>query len=284
MPAFRSAYRSAVADVLPFLSSDGLEQIGRHNPGWKPPAFNPRAYLEASETRYSTALATFARCGGRGTGPRLRVLDAGGFMGAFPLALRRLGASVTLSEKYGYYYGAFDRLRDFLIGEGVEVWDLDLTDDLDSIPAGGFDLVTAMAVLEHLAHSPKPIMGNLTAFLAPDGKVVVEVPNIAYWPKRLAFLRGASPLPPLVDLYEAEQPFTGHHREYTRAELRDLLAWSGLAVDEIVSFNYTPWGGERLLDRLLEDIPRKVVPSFREVLLACASRSAPGCGEAVATR
>ena len=71
-------------------------------------------------------------------------------MGALPLAMARLGAQVTLSENYGYYEGAFDELRDYLAAEGVEIWNLDLSEPLESVPEERFDLVAAMAILEHL--------------------------------------------------------------------------------------------------------------------------------------
>ena len=71
------------------------------------------------------------------------------------------GFPVTLSEKFAYYYGAFDDLRGFLEGEGIEVWDEDLTEPLDPPRAERFELVTALAILEHLASTPRPLMENL---------------------------------------------------------------------------------------------------------------------------
>ena len=55
-------------------------------------------------------------------------------------------------------------------------------------------------------------------------------------------------------------------------ELVDVLTWSGLSVDEIVTLNYTPWRDRRLLRRIAADWPRKRFARMREVLLACASR------------
>jgi 2-polyprenyl-3-methyl-5-hydroxy-6-metoxy-1,4-benzoquinol methylase len=266
--AFRRAYREAVADVLPFLGQERLHAIGRHNPGWRAGRFDVRGYLEASETRYVHALESFARCGRTLDG--LAALDVGGFMGAFPLALRRLGVDVALAERYDYYGGAFDDLRAHLEAAGIEVWDLDMTTPAQLPDGRRFGLVTCMALLEHLASSPRTLMENVRAALEPDGQLLVEVPNLAYWPKRLALLAGGTVHPPLADVYEADVPFTGHHREYTEADLRELLTLSGFELSDLVSFNYTPQDARGPLGRLL-DWPRRNLPGAREVLLARAS-------------
>ncbi len=267
MKDFGQVYRQAVADIVPFLTPERLEVIGRHNPGWKSGRFDAPAYLETSEVRYSAALAAFERHGGAAVDGRLRVLDVGGFMGALPLAMVRLGAHATLSEHYGYYDGAFDDLRDFLSAEGVEIWDLDLSEPLEPAPAGRFDLIAAMAILEHLPSSPRPLLLNARALLAERGRLVVDVPNIAHWPARVGLMRGISPFPRIADVYHSESPFTGHHREYTVGELVDVLTWSGLSVDEVVTLNYTPWPDRRLLRRIAADWPRKRFAGMREVVL-----------------
>ena len=269
---FGAVYERAVSEILPFLTPDRLEVVGRHNPGWKPERFDAASYLRTSVVRYTAALDVFARQRGDGVSSTLRVLDVGGFMGALPLALTRLGARVTLAERYGFYNGAFDELRDFLTGQGVEIWDADLSEELEPLPKERFDLITAMAVLEHLPSSPRPLLLNSRALLAERGRLVVDVPNIAYWPNRVGLLRGISPLPLMADVYNSEAPFTGHHHEYTVDELVNVLSWSGLEVDEIVTLNYTPWPDRRLLRRLVADLPRRRFARLREVLLACASR------------
>jgi 2-polyprenyl-3-methyl-5-hydroxy-6-metoxy-1,4-benzoquinol methylase len=269
LDAFRDVYRQAVADVMPFFDDERLALVARHNPGWAPGRFDHRAYLEASERRYVIALRTFIQSGGRLDG--LRALDVGGFMGAFGLALARIGVTTVLSERYDLYGGAFDELRGFLAAEGVEVWDIDLVAP-DCAPAGErFGLVTVMALLEHLANSPRGLMENVSALLADDGLAVLEVPNLAYWPRRMALLRGHSVHPALRDLYAASDPFTGHHREYTEAELIELIELAGFRLRELITFNYTPHEVQpRGVNRLL-DLPRRRFRGARELLLACAA-------------
>lgn len=270
--AFRSAYQSAVRDVLPFLTPDRLRAVARHNPGWHPEAFDFVSYLRASEQRYVRALELFERDGGGAADGALRTLEVGGFMATFPLALARIGARATLSEKYGYYYGAFDELRDFLAAEGVEIWDRDLTEPLADPPAGGFDLVTNMAMLEHLPNSPRPLMENMRALLAPTGRLVLDVPNIAYWHKRLQALRGRSIHPSLRAVFDAETPFTGHHREYTIDEVRQLLEWTGFTAVTVETVSYSRDAGRSVTGRAYKmcwDLLDRF-PALREVIVACA--------------
>ena len=181
---------------------------------------------------------------------------------------------MTLSEKYAYYYGAFDDLRAYLEGEGVAVWDEDLTEPLDPLPEERFDLVCGLAILEHLASTPRPLMDNVTGLLAGGGRLLLEVPNIAYWPKRVQALLGGSVHPPLRDVYEAAIPFTGHHREYTAAELRDVIEWSGLDTQALTAYDYTPRPSGRAPSLVLHRWVSRRVQSTREVLLACAGRPA----------
>lgn len=264
---FRSVYSAAVADVLPFLGREKLTGLARHNPGWGPDRHDVGGYLRASVTRYAMALELFAKAGG--TLHELRVLDIGGFMGALPLTLARMGARTTLTERYDYYDGAFDDLRGYLVDAGVEIWDLDLTGPVDLPEPRQFGLVTNMALLEHLAHSPRPVMENTAVALAPGGRVLVEVPNLAYWPKRVSLLAGRTVHPPLPDVYAAQEPFTGHHREYTRHDLEQLFELSGFVLDRMATFNYTEPDVPPRGPLWLMDLPRRVVPSAREVLLAC---------------
>jgi 2-polyprenyl-3-methyl-5-hydroxy-6-metoxy-1,4-benzoquinol methylase len=258
---------------MPFLGDDRLEGLGRHNPAWGPGRHDVRGYLEASEKRYVYALCLLRRSG---AGPLrdLRLLDVGGFMGAFPLALRRIGAEVALTEKYDYYYGAFDPIRDLLADAGVQVLDVDFTEPLGASETGRFDAVFNMAVAEHLAHSPRPMMDNTRAVLVESGRLLLEVPNLAYWPRRMALLRGETVHPPLPDVYVADPPFTGHHREYTEADLRELHELAGFTVHDLVTLNYTPHWPPPTGPAKLMTIPRRRLRSARELLLACSQPAA----------
>ena len=184
---------------------------------------------------------------------------------------------MTVVEEYGYYHGTLDPLVALLERESIRIWNADFTQPASTVPDETFALVTNMAMVEHLPDSPKPLMENLRRHLDPDGTVILEVPNIAYWFKRLEALRGRTVHAPLEHWWEADRPYLGHHREYTEGELRELLLWSGLRPDEVITFNYSLREKAPLPYRLRRGVGSLSfmarLRSFREVLMARASRA-----------
>jgi 2-polyprenyl-3-methyl-5-hydroxy-6-metoxy-1,4-benzoquinol methylase len=278
---FRAAYRQACREVLAMITPERQEVLAAHNLGLHPDHTDLRTYLEASERRYVRIVERFdALSGSRSP----TCLDVGGFLGALPLALRRCGLQVTLVEEYGYYHGAFDELRDFLNGEGVDIWAADFTEPLQPPPDRQYSLVTNLAMLEHLPSSPKPLLENLRTMIEPRGLLFVDVPNIAFWPNRLHLLRGKSIHQPFELMYDSAAPFLGHHREYTREELAKALSLSGFRVLSIEAFNYSPRlrglrGYRLLMTFFTEVLPSLLTPGNRELLMATAA-PATGSGEA----
>jgi 2-polyprenyl-3-methyl-5-hydroxy-6-metoxy-1,4-benzoquinol methylase len=88
-------------------------------------------------------------------------------------------------------------------------------------------------------------------------------------------LLGGSVHPPLRDVHDAAIPFTGHHREYTAAELRALIGWSGLQLHGSTTYNYTPEPSRRGPAWLIRRWPARRFAACREVLLACAGNAVP---------
>jgi 2-polyprenyl-3-methyl-5-hydroxy-6-metoxy-1,4-benzoquinol methylase len=233
LPAFRERYDACLREVRAYVTPEMLEEIASHCAGWRPERFDFRAYLSRSVLRFHRAYAAIVESGAR------TVCDVGGFWGVFPMVLRDLGFTVTMTEARGYYSRAFDPLFSFLASRGVEVLDYDPF-AADGGPARRFDAVTVLAVLEHYPHSLRRFMANVRGLMSESGILYVEVPNIAYWPKRVAFLRhGVSPLPPIEEIWESEVPFIGHHHEFTMAELRTVARLAGLSVVREDYFNYT---------------------------------------------
>ena len=233
MSGFEERYKACLREVTEYVTPAMLEEIASHCAGWHPARFDFRAYLSRSVVRFHRAYLAVREAGAR------TVCDVGGFWGVFPLVLRDLGLDVTMTEARGYYSSAFDPLFSFLESRGVEVLDHD-----PFASEGGlgrrFDAVTVLAVLEHYPHSLRRFMTNVRAMMEPSGILYVEVPNIAYWPKRVAFLRhGVSPLPPIEEIWESEVPFIGHHHEFTMAELKAVARLAGLSVVREDYYNYT---------------------------------------------
>ena len=96
-----------------------------------------------------------------------------------------------------------------------------------------------MAVAEHLAHSPKPLMENINNAMVSSGHLVFEVPNIAFWPNRFSlFFRGRTVHSSIESVYHSAIPFTGHHREYTIDDARYVLSQGGFTIKNEIIFNY----------------------------------------------
>lgn len=256
---FRRAYRAAVADVAPTIGPSELERIARHD---RPLAqWDPGEYLRRSEERYVRALRLLEPRASAGAA----VLEVGGFLAVFPLALARLGVPVTVAERYDLYDGALDPVRELLTAAGARIWDVDFT--AAELEAEPHPVVVNMAMVEHIAGSPRTLMANLRRCCA--GWLVLEVPNLGYGYKRWELLRGRTIHPPLRDVYESAVPFTGHHREYTLADLRELLELSGFRLEETTSFNYSLAGDVYTRIRL-HDVLSRLLPSWRETLMALA--------------
>jgi 2-polyprenyl-3-methyl-5-hydroxy-6-metoxy-1,4-benzoquinol methylase len=257
---FRDEYQRATDDVLACLDRSAQEQLARTSPGLHPDTFSMRAYLEASGARFEHAMDLVER---HAPGAR-SFLDIGAWMGSFSLALARLGHEAVAVDAYSYVGGALDGVRELLRRDGVKVIDRDLTSSEHDL--GQFDVVTNMAMIEHLPDSPRPLLRNLHR--ACRRLLVLDTPNLGYGYRRWGLLRGRSPLPPVRQLYEGD-PFTGHHREYTAAEIRELLSLAGFQSLELRTFNYSLTRDVRNW-RQIGYWLAMTLPACREVLITAA--------------
>ncbi|MBF0444316.1 MAG: class I SAM-dependent methyltransferase [Magnetococcales bacterium] len=93
------------------------------------------------------------------------VLDFGCGAGGFLLQAKDVAKSVAGIELE-------KRLSKHFLQNGLEV----VGDINDFAPTRKFDIITAFHVVEHLP-DPRFILKNLLKYLAPDGKIIIEVPN-----------------------------------------------------------------------------------------------------------
>lgn len=102
--------------------------------------------------------------------------------------------------------------------------------DLSSAPpwadvSGPYDAVLALDVLEHLPE-PARVLSALAGLLAPGGRLVVSVPNVAHWTVRFGLLFGR------FDYVETGILDRTHLRFFTRESLLEACTGAGLIVEE----------------------------------------------------
>lgn len=107
----------------------------------------------------------------------------------------------------------------------VHVADLDHT-PLGEVVTGPFDVALFGDVLEHF-RDPQRVLSAGVDLLAPDGRVVISVPNVAHVDVRLMLLSGRWDYRTDGLLDET------HLRFFTRDGLRRLLAGSGLVATSV---------------------------------------------------
>jgi len=90
------------------------------------------------------------------------------------------------------------------------------------VPSATFDLVATLQVIEHVWNHPE-FLGECRRALRPGGRLLVTTPN------RLTFTPG-SDVP--------VNPF--HTKEFTAAELAELITRCGFAVDDVLGLHAGP--------------------------------------------
>jgi SAM-dependent methyltransferase len=116
-----------------------------------------------------------------------------------------------------------------------------------------FDGVLCCEILEHLTADPTAMLRQIHRVLKPGGWMVLTTPNVANVVNLLHLAHGRNVYHP----YEADYgPTWRHNREYTTAEVVDLVNGTGFEIDHIRVENAAPPGSRpplfhRLVERLL---------------------------------
>ena len=162
-----------------------------------------------------------------------RALDVGCGAGLLCEPLARLGAAVTGVDAAGENIAA---AAAHAAGAGFSI---DYRcGDISELGLSGFDLVTSLEVLEHVA-DPAAFIAALRAALAPDGLLILSTPNRTARSRLL-----------LVEAAERSGmiPRGTHHWDQfiTPDELRALLGAAGLTMGEPQGIAWSPTKGLHL--------------------------------------
>jgi SAM-dependent methyltransferase len=147
-----------------------------------------------------------------------RVLDVGCGEGATLGWLRRRWPSAILA--------GVDR-DEGCVSRLAQVADLALQHDLETpLPElEPFDLILALDVLEHL-REPAIVLGRLTGLLAPGGRIIVSLPNVAHHSVIRGLLRRR------FDYADAGILDRTHLRFFTERSALALMRDAGLSVEQ----------------------------------------------------
>lgn len=149
---------------------------------------------------------------GRGT-----VLELGPGPGAMTRVLLAHGHRVTVVENDPEAVKVLQAL-----GAEVIVGDLDRSDWLEAMAGRSFDAVLACDVLEHL-RAPENLLRQLSDLVAPMGRLVISIPNIAYAGVLAAMRNG------IFDYSDKGQLDRTHVRFFTKRSIEKVLLECGWA-------------------------------------------------------
>jgi 2-polyprenyl-3-methyl-5-hydroxy-6-metoxy-1,4-benzoquinol methylase len=225
------AATNEIIQLLPFYGEDALAD---HNVTGLDEAYF-RKYLRQTNVRVAN-LADVLRARMQ---PGARILEIGSFFGSFSLSLQRLGYQVTAVDRYDEYRDRFLKHIGLMRRSGVHVVSTSRANELDIIVRlGKFDAVIAMAVIEHVPHTPKPFLEMLKTMTKPCGQIAIDTPNLTRFWTRKWLTHGKTIFQRLEDQFECTPPWEGHHREYTGDELVWMLDRIGCEDIVVKRFDY----------------------------------------------
>jgi SAM-dependent methyltransferase len=266
------AYAATRQALIPFLEQLDIQTLSKHNTGYLHYASDPIFFfLDLEKHKYYYLLDYILRHFERSS----KILDVGFFIPVIPIALSKLGYSVTSIEKMALYDDALLDLAAFVESTcDVRVWDQDIIYDSVDPAADKFDLIILSAIIEHLNGSPKILFEKAKAFGKPDAHYIITVPNAASLEKRLRFfLKGKPPYPPIEDYYDSAYPFSGHNREYSLDDFKYVLDRSGFEPVLIQTHNRRPGNSVNFMQKILNLIAVLGPESWKSSLFADVMRN-----------
>jgi SAM-dependent methyltransferase len=151
-----------------------------------------------------------------------RLLDVGAQFAALAVYAARIGCCAAAVD-YGLYARAF---REAALDRGVDYRECDVSAQPLPFADDSFDFVAYTDVIEHHAFSPRRVLAEIHRVLAPRGRLLLVTPNHASIYNRIKLFAGGSvndEFDYFFNTTAGAEVYPGHHREYTRPEIRAAL-------------------------------------------------------------
>jgi 2-polyprenyl-3-methyl-5-hydroxy-6-metoxy-1,4-benzoquinol methylase len=204
-----------------------------------------------------------------------RLADIGSYFGNFSLMFAKNGYEVTAVDSYSKYGAALTPITNLLTDAGAKIRDFhEIGESLDALPSESFDIVLSMGVIEHVPHTPRPLLEAMNRILRPGGLLVIDTPNLGYLYTREKLSRGETIFCPIELQYDTDLPFEGHHREYTSKELRWMLDRLDHKIIDLQMFNFSMYALPQIAGIDLKKFnAMKSDPDLRELILTISQKS-----------
>ena len=92
-----------------------------------------------------------------------------------------------------------------------------------------FDAVICCEILEHLLINPSHMLYEIHRVLRPDGYLLLTTPNVLRWGNVFSLFSGNN----IYDRYHGNGIYGRHNREYSMAEVRQLLEACGFSIESL---------------------------------------------------
>ncbi len=260
MPAESIDIEPMVDEVMGEFRGFDLDPSARHEVRDELPV-----YLLAHRHEYVrtlTDIVAFAERGGVS-----HILEIGAFFGLVSVCLSKLGYHVSAADIPEYM--SMPQQTERFERHGIDMASLRLQDYVLPFEDERFDAIIMCEVMEHLNFNPLPLIKEINRIGRPDSLLYMSLPNLAYYRNRLRFLFGKSMLQPIESYFDQLDPnkleiANGHWREYTGAEIRQILERLGYEIERQYYFSKVDTLRNPTAKNRLTKLVFRLVPSFKE--------------------
>jgi len=197
-----------------------------------------------------------------------KILEIGSYLGVVSITLKQLGYDVISTEIPEYCNS--ESLKGLYDKNHVSLFPLDLSSNKLPFDSCEFDVIIICEVLEHLNFNPLPVIGEFKRVLKKSGYLYVGMPNSVHILNRVKMLFGKSISNSIADFFDQldknKNMIVGiHWREYTMAEVHDVLLRMGFKIE--YKYYFSNINKPVSLYLLMMFVIKKVlyiIPSFRQ--------------------